>query len=209
MRSDTLWGYYHTITHKIKHIMKNEVKHFIKFLKEQHMLIPIMLMMKDNEITFENLHKLAEKCAMTCSSGDFPTVGYYMDVVENQMPPVIMNHHKESLDQLWMNYSLDKDLQLIPDPTPSKPNRSQMKQKFIDFLKENNLLIPYCVELAMKPSYSAYNFTGNTLSNVCKRTGKLNWILHAFWFNQTNRSGDYREMWNVADDKWEIICNSQ
>jgi len=194
--------------------MNNTTKHFIKFLKGHNMLIPVMVEMARNEVTFENLHKKTKER----SSYGMPRPYYYMDVVESKMFSDMETEDGQYIDIIWMDY-LDKhdeeDTAILPDPTPSKPNRPKERQDFIDILKENDALIPFCVNVAsgikyrggLKDNLQHLNMTLTEALSIRPEHDFANTpTMHFCW----SSASEVNVFWSSVYDKTFFIkCNSQ
>jgi len=86
-----------------------------------------------------------------------------------------------------------------PTPTPSKPRRPELHQRFIDFLKEENALIPYCCNIANDEDTKTL-----TLSKVLNKSRFDNHVNKFFW-EGTSEGGLY---WHNMHIKWIKKCNS-
>ena len=157
------------------------------------MLIPILLVMTENKVTFDDLEKN--------SKGP----DYYFDLI---YPCDYMHFNDNIYDldsnwirMLWNNSNKSKPFPIIPAPKDSKPRRPKKHQVTIDFLKKNNALIPYICNF--KHSISAEK-RKMTLTQMLKYMETSNDIFSGAAFNYSLTSEGYL-YWKYFRSKCNLI----
>ena len=156
---------------------------FINFLKENNALLPFMILLANNNQT------LNQVC----------TEKYPILEIKNWNGKETWDYWND-IDDEWTDY-IDLYSDSISFPTPSKPRRPKKQQQFIDFLKENDALIPYCCNIASKgvTFWSQENGGVQTLSQACDPFN--NWTNNFMW----DKSTEGHEFWKNIDDKWNKL----
>ncbi len=104
-------------------------------------------------------------------------------------------HYLGSIRGEWFKSRFE----LIP-PKTSKPRRTEVEEKFINFLKENNALIPFCCNLAKKED----EWINKPFFSHLKEETPTYWIDNAFAWDLTIEGHMY---WDAVEQKWWKIIN--
>lgn len=172
---------------------------FIQFLRENNALIAfcVNLSMFDNISLSQFFHQQEEIW------GDNPM--YYLENVREWWYDLNLSEEElvqwgELHDKWVFNYCYEP-IEVVK-PKKSKPDWDAKTTKFIQFLKDNNALIPFCVNLAnpkWNADYCTKNPKGTTLFEYITIASNDRLIEGAFQWANTTENHNY---WDKLDDEW-------